>query len=468
MERAVVVGAGPNGLSAAIVLAAAGARVVVHEAADRAGGAVRSEALTLDGFVHDVCSSVYPFGRASPFFRTLPLEAHGLRWVEGAFPCAHPFDDGTAAVLARSTRDTGASLDPVDRGAWARLFDPFVERAGALFVDALAPPHLPGWPGLYARLGLLGLRSARGLAEGAFAGPRGRALFAGLGAHALSPLSRAPTAAFALVLGVAAHARGWPVAEGGAERVTDALVGVLRSLGGEVRVGSRVRSLDGIEAPVLLDLVPRGVLAVAGDRLPDAYRAALGRYRYGPGVFKVDWALAGPIPWTAAECAAAVTVHLGGALEEMAASERAPHEGRVAERPFVILGQPSIADPTRAPPERQVAWAYCHVPHGWPGDATAAIEAQVERFAPGFRERILARHVLGPPGFERRNANLVGGDIASGATTLLQTFLRPVVRPVPYATPVRGLWICSAATPPGGAVHGMCGYHAARAALAAE
>jgi phytoene dehydrogenase-like protein len=463
----VVVGAGPNGLSAAIVLARAGHRVVVYEAMDGPGGGSRSAALTAPGFLHDVCSTVYPMGAASPFFRDLPLAEHGLEWIQPSAPLAHPFDDGTAALLERSIAATAATLDPADRRAYRRLMDPLVDAGDALLAEVLAPLHVPRHPLIMARFARRGLRSALGLVRGWFDGERARALVAGIAGHTLEPLTGLPTAAFGVVLAVAGHVVGWPLARGGAQRVTDALTGVLRRQGGTILTGSPVHALAALPpaAAVLLDLTPRQVLAVGGDRLPARYRRRLTRYRYGPGVFKLDWALSEPIPWRAAECARAGTVHLGGTTAEIAAAASAPWAGRVAARPFVLLVQPTRFDPSRAPAGRHIAWAYCHVPHGSDADLTEAVEAQVERFAPGFRETILARSALSAAAMERHDPNLVGGDINGGVQDLRQLFFRPVVARVPYATPVPGLFICSASTPPGGAVHGMCGYHAAQAAL---
>ncbi len=468
-ERAIVVGAGPNGLAAAAALARAGLRVLVLEGQAQLGGGTRTEALTLPGFLHDVCSAVHPMGAASPFFRTLPLAEHGLEWIRPPAPLAHPFDDGTAALLERSLEATTATLDRRDAPAYASLLAPFVESWQALFEDALGPlVRFPRHPLLMARLGLRGVRSASALMDARFQGARTRALFAGIAAHSLLPLDAAPTAAIGLMLAVAGHAVGWPIARGGSQAIADALAGIVRSHGGEIATGTPVTSLDelGPAAAVLLDLTARQVLRVAGDRLSALYRWQLGRYRYGPGVFKVDWALAEPIPWKAPECARAGTVHLGGTAEEIVAAARAPYEGKLDDHPYVLLSQPTLFDPTRAPPGRHTAWAYCHVPHGSPADRTAAIEAQVERFAPGFREIILARHTFTAPALEHHDWNLVGGEISGGSEALGQFVFRPAVRLDPYATPVRGLYICSASTPPGAGVHGMCGYHAARSALA--
>src|SRR6059058_1665799 len=468
MPDAVVVGAGPNGLAAAIALARAGLSVRVLEAADSVGGGARSAELTLPGFVHDTCSAIHPLGVASPFFRTLPLAEHGLDWIEPAAPLAHPFDDGTAAVLERSP-DAAVRGFGEDEERWRRLFAPLAREAEPLLEDVLAPLHLPAHPLLLARFGARAALPATALAWLAFRGEKARGVFAGLAAHSMLPLGRPPTAAFGLMLGLLAHSVGWPLPRGGSQRLSDALASYLRTLGGEIETGRHVESLAelGETRRVLLDVTPRGLLTLAGDRLPARYRRRLERYRYGPGVFKLDWALDGPIPWRAEECGRAATVHLGATLEEIAASEAAAFRGDSADRPYVLLAQQSLFDPTRAPAGRHTAWAYCHVPNGSTADMTDRIEDQVERFAPGFRERILARSALGPAVIERYNENYVGGDINGGAATLSQLFTRPVARVSPYTTPLPGVFLCSASTPPGGGVHGMCGYHAARAALRA-
>jgi phytoene dehydrogenase-like protein len=466
-RRAVVVGAGPNGLSGAIALAQAGLQVEVRERADRLGGGARSEELTLPGFVHDVCSAVHPFALVSPFFRSLPLAEHGLEWVQPMFPLAHPLDDGTAVVLDRSIAATAAGLG-ADEGRYRALFEPLVESwplLEPLLLGRLLRP--PRHPLAASRFGLRALRSARGLAEGTFQGERARALFAGLSAHAIVPLEHTGTAAVGLALALAGHVSGWPIPRGGAQQIADALASVLRAHGGEVRLATHVGSLDELgDATVLCDVGPRGLLELAGERMPRGlYRRRLERWRYGPAAFKLDWALDGPIPWTAPECREAGTVHVGGTLDEIALSERAAWEGRHSERPFVLLAQPSLFDATRAPAGRHTAWAYCHVPNGSTADMTDAIESQVERFAPGFRSLVAGRSVLTPADLERRNPNLVGGDIAGGAMDLRQLLVRPALRLVPYSVPLPGVYLCSASTPPGAGVHGMCGYLAARAAL---
>ena len=466
MPDAVVVGAGPNGLAAAVEMARAGLSVRVLEAADTVGGGARSAELTLPGFVHDVCSAIHPLGIASPFFRSLPLADHGLEWVEPPAALAHPFDDGGAALLARSPDAAMPTLGEDDE-RWRRLFAPLVRDPGSLLDEILAPLHVPAHPLTLARFGLRAVLPATTVARLSFRGARTRGLFAGLAAHSMLPLERPPSAAFGLMLGLLGHAVGWPFPRGGSQALSDALASYLRSLGGEIETGRRVESLAelGETRLVVLDVTPRGLLELAGDRLPDRYRRRLERYRYGPGVFKLDWALAGPIPWRADECSRAATVHLGATLEEIAASEAAPAQNRSAERPYVLLAQQSLFDPTRAPDGQHTAWAYCHVPNGSSVDMTERVESQVERFAPGFRERILARSALGPADLERSNPNYVGGDINGGLADLRQLLTRPVARWSPYSTPLPGVFLCSASTPPGGGVHGMCGFHAARAAL---
>lgn len=464
---AVVVGSGPNGLAAAIVLARAKRSVLVLEAADTPGGGARSAELTLPGFTHDLCSAVHPLGIASPFFRRLPLAEHGLAWIQPPTAVAHPLDDGTAAVLERSVRKTAARLEP-DGHAYRMLLGPLARRWKQLYPDVLGPMlHLPRHPLLLAGFGLRALPPASLLSRTLFREAPARALFTGIAAHATLPLNRVPSSAFAIVLGVAGHAVGWPIPRGGAGSISAALVSYLRSLGGEVITGCPVASLDELPEAraILLDVTPRQLLRIAGSHLPDAYCRQLERYQYGLGTFRVDWALDGPIPWQAAECAQAGTVHLGGTMGEIEHARREAWAGRVAERPFVLLSQPTLFDPSRAPAGKQIGWAYCHIPNGCEVDMTDRIEAQVERFAPGFRQRILARHTMGPADLERHNANLMGGDINGGEATLRQLIFRPTVRLDPYNTPISNLFLCSCSTPPGGGVHGMCGYHAAKAVL---
>jgi phytoene dehydrogenase-like protein len=463
---AIVVGAGPNGLAAAITLAREGCSVLVREAADTIGGGTRSAELTLPGFVHDVCSAVHPLGVASPFFRDLPLDRHGLEWVHPPAALAHPFDDGTAAILERSVRATGETLGQ-DADAYRRLMTPIVTDWRRIESSVLGPLRLPHHPLALARFSLHGLRSARGFAESVFAGERARALFAGIAAHAIMPLEKSPTAAFGLVIAILGHAVGWPVARGGSQKIADAMASYLRSLGGDVVTGARVASIDELPATraTLFDVTPRQILAIAGHRFTAEYRYQLGRFRYGPGVFKVDWALDGPIPWTARDCAYAGTVHVGGTLGEISEAARLVWRGEHPEKPFVLVAQQSLFDPTRAPAGKHTVWAYCHVPNGSTFDMTERIEKQIERFAPGFRDRILARHTISAAALEQYNENYIGGDINGGVQDLWQLFTRPVIRITPYSTPAPGLYLCSSSTPPGGGVHGMCGYFAAQVAL---
>ena len=462
-----IIGAGPNGLAAAIVLARAGRSVLVLEAENGVGGGARSAELTLPGFTHDLGSAVHPMAVASPFFRSLPLHEHGLEWIHPPYALAHPFDDGTAAVLHHSIEETGSALG-VDGPAYGKLMGPLVAHWSLLEEDILGPVGLPKHPFAFARFGLKAIQPASSLAKSIFRSQPAKALFAGLAAHSAQPLNRWGTSAIALVLGAAAHVRGWPIPKGGAQQIADALTSYLRSLGGEIECGVRVRSLKEVPPSriVLCDLSPQGLLEISGDILPAGYRRALRQYQYGPGVFKVDWALHSPIPWTCPLCSSAGTIHLGGTLPEIMRSEQTWARNTNAEQPFVLLSQPSLFDPSRAPAGRHTAWAYCHVPRAAEFDMTGRIEAQVERFAPGFRELIMSRSTHSPAQLQHENANLVGGDITGGANSLRQLLLRPTSRF--YATPVKGLFLCSASTPPGGGVHGMCGYHAAIRALGSE
>jgi phytoene dehydrogenase-like protein len=461
---AIVVGTGPNGLAAAIAIAQTGRKVVVFESADTVGGGCRSAELTLPGFVHDVCSAVHPFAVVSPFFRTLPLADHGLEWISPPAMLAHPFDDGGAACVYGSLEQTANRLGD-DGSAYRRLFRPLVDSWPRIAESVLGPLTWPRHPIALARFGIHALQPAASVARRVFAGEPARALFAGIAAHSMIPLEMRPTGGVALALDLVAHVGGWCLPRGGAQSLSNALAACLRSLGGEIVTRTTVASIDDLPPAraVLCDLSPRPLLRIAGHRFPRRFRRALERYRYGMGVCKVDWALDGPVPWRNRECARAGTLHLGGSLDEIASSERHVWEGGHPARPFVLLSQPTLFDPSRAPHGRHVVWTYCHVPRGSDFDMLPRIEQQIERFAPGFRERVIARTVMRPADIERHNANYVGGDIGAGATTLGQLFTRPTWRT--YSTPVRGLYICSASTPPGVGVHGMCGYFAARRAL---
>lgn len=462
--KACVVGAGPNGLAAAIVLAQAGVQVDVLEAESTAGGAARTLELTLPGFRHDFGSAVYPLGAGSPFFSSLPLGEHGLEWIHSPATVAHPLDDGTAVTLSRDLREARDSLG-TDGVAWEKLLRPFVERWTEFAPEVLGPVSLISrHPWLMARFGMIGLRSAKDVAS-RFRSQRTRALFAGLAAHSFLSLDEPLSAAFGMMMAVPAHAVGWPIPRGGAQSLTDALCGILSGLGSSVKTSSPVESLEALGNYELLlcDLTPRQLVKIGGQRLSESYKRRLGKHRYGSGVFKVDYALNAPIPWKAADCLRAATVHLGGTFEEIAASEKAVRMGEHAERPFVLLVQPSLFDSSRAPAGKHTAWAYCHVPNGLKMDMLERLENQIERFAPGFRECVLARRVFSPESLEGMDANLVGGDVGGGALDLRQFLFRPTWRH--YATSAREIYICSASTPPGGGVHGMCGYHAAKMAL---
>jgi phytoene dehydrogenase-like protein len=463
----IVVGAGPNGLAAAIELARAGRSVRVYEAAEAIGGGTRSAELTLPGFVHDVCASVHPLSLASPFVRSLDLARHGLEWVHPEAPVAHALEPGRSVVLERDLAAIDAALG-TDAGAWRGLIGPLAREWERLVPMLLAPViRPPRHPRLFIRFGVPALFPAEDLVRLAFRGPEARALFAGLAAHSILRLSQPFSGSFGLVLGMLAHAVGWPLARGGSGTIAAALEAEARSLGVEFTTGHRVETLSTLPPAraILLDVTPRQVLAMTGDRLPAGYRRQLERFRYGPGVFKVDWALDGPIPWRDPATARAATVHLGGTYREVVASEDAVGRGRHAEQPFVLLVQPTIADPSRAPEGKHVAWAYCHVPNGSTVDMTAAIEAQVERFAPGFRDLVLARATKDSVAMETWDANYVGGDINGGIGDWRQLLFRPVVRWNPYTTPDPAIFLCSSSTPPGGGVHGMSGRHAAREAL---
>ncbi len=463
---AIVVGAGPNGLAAAIVLAEAGWRVLLLEAKSTVGGGLRTAEVTLPGFHHDLCSAIHPLGMGSPFFKTLPLATYGLEWIQPDLPVAHPLDDGSAVALHRSLAETAVSIGR-DGARWRALFEPVAENWELLAPMLLGPLPMPHHPLALAQMGLRAIWPARHFANLLFREARAKALFAGLAAHAILPLEAPLTAAFGLMLGTLGHAVGWPLPRGGSQQIANALGAYLRALGGEIVVDQPVSSLDELPPAraVLLDLTPRQLLQLAGTRLPNGYRRQLECYRYGMGVFKIDYALAGPVPWRAEDCRRAGTVHLGGTLDEIAASERTIAQGYHPQQPYVLVAQQSLFDETRAPAGKETLWAYCHVPNGSTVDMTDAIEAQIERFAPGFRDLVLARHVTNTVGLEAYNANYIGGDINGGAQDWRQFWSRPVLRLNPYTTPIPGLYLCSSSTPPGGGVHGMCGYHAAHTVL---
>jgi phytoene dehydrogenase-like protein len=465
IRRACVIGAGPNGLAAAVTLAKAGLRVDVFEAEAQAGGAARTMELTLPGFLHDFGSAVHPLAVGSPFFSSLSLESHGLEWIHSPAALAHPFDDGSAIALERDLGNVESALGE-DGKAWRKLMGPFADHWTELAAEVLRPvPSFPRHPFLLAKFGLRALPSARSLARSLFRDDRTKALFAGLAAHSVLSLDEPMSAAAGVLLGAALHSVGWPIPRGGAQSITRALCGFLADLGTTVTTSTRVENLAALPNYdlTLCDVSPRQLLRLAGVRLSESYRHKLAGYKYGPGVFKVDYALRQPIPWKAPECLRAATVHLGGSFEEIATSEAAMSSGNHADRPFVLLAQPSLFDPTRAPEGRHTVWAYCHVPNGSSFDMLSRLEGQIERFAPGFRDCVLARRALSPSSLEEMDANLIGGDVGGGAMDLRQILFRPTWRQ--YATSARDIYLCSASTPPGGGVHGMCGYHAARLAV---
>jgi len=462
---AIIVGSGPNGLAAAISLQQTGLSVLLIEGKETIGGGLRTAQLTLPGFRHDVCSAIHPMAMASPFMKTLPLREHGLEWIIPPVAAAHPFDGGTAAALRGTVDDTAALLGK-DAEAYRTLLGPVVEDWPELAPDVLAPLRFPSHPITMAKFGLKALPAATFLAK-RFQTREAKGLWAGMAAHSIQPLSNLATSAIGLVLSAVGHRQGWPIPRGGSQSIAKAMASYFTSLGGKMETGRMVQSLDELPPAkaVLLDVTPKQLLNIAGDRLSGTYRWQLERYRYGMGVFKIDWALDGPIPFTAPECREAGTVHLGNTLEEIAQSEQATSEGQHPEKPFVLLAQQSLFDDTRAPAGKHTAWAYCHVPNGSKVDMTEAIEKQVERFAPGFRDIILARNTMHTGQIEAYNPNYIGGDINGGVIDLGQLYTRPALRPNPYRTSRKGLYLCSSSTPPGGGVHGMCGFHAAKTAL---
>lgn len=466
-RRAIIIGSGPNGLAAGIVLARAGWQVEMVEAKATVGGGMRSAELTLPGFVHDICSAIHPLGLGSPFFKTLPLTDYGVEWIQPPLAAAHPFDDGTAAALARDIDTTADRLGP-DATHYRRLMRPLTDQWDTLSEFFLGPFRIPRHPFRLVRFGLGALQSASFLARRTFTTERARGLFAGLAAHSVLPLEQSPSAAFGLVLGVAGHAIGWPLPRGGSQKIADALAAYLRDLGGTITLNTPVRSLADLPRAdaYLFNTAPDQLLHIAGDKFNAWYRWHLKRFRYGPGVFKVDFATSEPIPWRAPDCRQAGTVHLGATLDEIAASERAMWTGRHSERPYVLVTQQSLFDDTRAPTGQHTVWAYCHVPAGSTVDMTDAIEAQIDRFAPGFRDTILAKHTMNNRDFAAHNPNYVGGAVTGGVQDFFQLYTRPSLNIFnPYATPARDIFIASASTPPGGGVHGMAGYHAAQAIM---
>ncbi len=462
---AVVVGSGPNGLAAAILLQQNGLSVLLIEGKDTIGGGLRSEELTLPGYLRDVCSAIHPLAAASPYFETLPLSAHGLEYIYPEIDAAHPFDNGTAAILRKSVNETAALLGS-DEQSYRNLLQPVVSDWPSMAADVLGPLHFPKHPLTMARFGLTALRSAASVA-GRFKTEEAKGLFAGMAAHGMQPLTNISTAAIALVLMTTGHLKGWPIPRGGSKQIANALASYFISLGGKIETNTYIKSLDQLPSShaVLFDIGPRQLLHIAGHRFSTLYKWQLQHYRYGMGVFKIDWALDGPIPFTANECSHAGTVHIGNTFSEILNAEQSTWNGAHPEKPFVLLAQQSLFDPSRAPKGKHIAWAYCHVPNGSTKDMTEAIEKQVERFAPGFRDRILAKHVMNTAQIEQYNPNYIGGDINGGVIDLAQLFSRPALRWSPYRTSAKGIYICSSSTPPGGGVHGMCGYHAAKRAL---
>ena len=464
---AIVIGAGPNGLSAAIQLARQGLSVCVFEANQQIGGGARNEQLTLPNFIHDVCSAVHPMGFISPFFKTLPLQDYGLEWIEPPLALAHPFDNEPAAFLSKSIQQTAENLGQ-DKQAYLDLMNPFVNKSETLITEILKPIRISKYPFLMARFAFAAMRSASDFANSKFKTDRAKALFCSCSAHSVVSLDKIATASFGISLAMVAHLVGWPIVKGGSQRIIDCLEKYFRSLGGEIEAGTKVESLNSLPASkvILMALTPRQVATIAADQLPQKFRDRLLKFRYGPGIFKIDWALDGPIPWKDPACSKSATLHLGSTFNEILQSESDAWNGKISAKPFVILAQPSLFDSTRAPAGKHTGWAYCHVPHGSDVDRTETIENQVERFAPGFKNLILARHTFNSTQLHQHNENIIGGDIGGGANDFMQIIARPVLKWDPYSTPNPRIFICSSSTPPGGGVHGMCGFNAANSVLA--
>ncbi|MEX2585887.1 MAG: NAD(P)/FAD-dependent oxidoreductase [Balneolaceae bacterium] len=465
-QDAIIVGSGPNGLAAAIRLAQEGLSVTVLEAADEIGGGTRSTELMQPGCLHDVCSAIHPMAFTSPFLSSLPLKKHGLEWIQPDVPMAHPLDNEPAVLLHREIERMAEEIHS-DAESWEQLMNPLTRNWAGLSRDLLAPLKIPSHPWLMARFGLNALQPAERLSQRTFTGHRAAALFAGLAGHSILPLEQAGTSAIGLVLGAAAHTVGWPLPKGGSRQIAHSMASLLEEFDGRIRTGTRITSVHELPAAkaVLFDLTPAQLIDILGDTMTIPYRRKLEKFRYGSGVFKVDYLLSEPVPWQDPRCLQAGTVHLGGRLEEITDAERTVARGRHAERPYVLVAQQSLFDSGRTPDRRETLWAYCHVPSGSTRDMASAIEAQIERFAPGFREVIEDRHIMGPVQFQEYNPNYIGGDINGGRQDLWQQFARPASLFRPYATSTDGIYLCSASTPPGGGVHGMCGFHAAELAL---
>lgn len=463
---AIVVGSGPNGFAAAISLQSAGLSVLLIEGKESLGGGVRSAELTLPGFIHDVCSSVYPLGEDSPVFKQFHLKQFGLEYLKPEYAVAHPFDDGSAAIIQSSIEKTAAQFGE-DAENYKRIFSPLVEEWPSIRSAFLGPLHASAYSNAKAKFAYYAISSGRHFAKHQFTTNKPQSAFAGMAAHSMLPLNTLTSSSIAIVLNAMAHINGWPIPKGGAQQITNALASCFKNLGGEIQTGFMVNTLQQLPPSkvVLLDVTPAQLLSIAGDQFSKLYKWQLKRYKYGVGVFKIDWALSQSVPFTNIQCRKAATIHIGGSFQEIYKSEKMISNQQHAEKPFVLFVQPGVIDKSRAPDGKQTAWAYCHVPNGSTTDMTDAIEKQVERFAPGFRDCILARHAMNTQGVETYNPNYIGGDINGGAATLSQLFTRPVLRLSPYRTSAKGVYVCSSSTPPGGGVHGICGYYAARRAL---